>query len=223
MCEPTTIALGVSAALTALGTGAQIHGQREADTERASTIRNAITEQQGARDRGMGAALSTLPAVERPAIDAAMDRAAADRGADYAAATAPQGGYLPSQAAAPQVVRDAVDRGRADTAGYLGQRSDALGRLGGWSDALFGVRQGVGRAGEGVAAATSAGRGAASLLPGALQAAGGAGSGWRLAGDLMNMAGQFAGAAGGTPGGWGSIFGSTGPAAGMPKNKPAAL
>jgi hypothetical protein len=222
MCEPTTIALGISAAAAAAGTGMQIQGQRAADQERAGVIRNAITEQQGARNRGVEAALSTLPAVSRPAIDASITSAAGDRVADYGAATAPQGGYLPGQSAAPQVVRDAVDRGRADTSGYLGQRADALGRLGGWSDALFGVRQNIGRAGEGVAMAGSAGRGAASLLPGALQAAGGAGSGWRMAGDLTNLAGQFAGAYGGAPGGWGSIFGGAA-RPNVPKNKPAGL
>lgn len=222
MCDPVSASFAVSAALAAAGTGMQMQGQRQADNERAGVIRNAITEQQSASQRGMAAALSSLPAADRPAIESSMTGAAADRAADYATATAPQGGYLPSQSAAPQVVRDAVDRGRAETAGYLGARSDALGRLGGWSDALFGVRQNIGRAGEGVTAAAGAGRGAASLLPGALQGAGAAGSGWRMAGDLTNMAGQFAGAYGGAPGGWGSIFAST-PRANVPKNKPAAL
>ena len=219
MCEPTTVALGVSAAAAALGTGLQVAGQRQQEDAQAATIRRQTVAQEGIRGRAMESAMAATDAVAPGRVEADTAAAVADRRQSLAAAISPEGGYLPGQSAGPQIVRDAVDRGRADGAAYLGARADGAARMGGWNDVLFGIGQQIRRGSEGVNAAGSASRGTAGLLPGQMAGAASAGSGYRLAGDLVNIAGQAAGAYGG--GNWGSIFGAPRPNA--PKNKPAAL
>ena len=209
MCEVTTIMGLTSLALAAAGTGAQIAGQRQADDERAGVIRRQTAGQQAIRGRAMESAMAALPETAPAQVEANIQSGAENRAPALAAAISPEGGYLPGQSGGPQVVRDAVNRERAGNSLYLGGRADALGRMGGWQDALFGIGQSLRRGAEGVTAAGSASRGLAGLLPGQMAGAGSAGQGLRLTGDLMNVGSQAVGAFG--PGAWNSVFGPARP------------
>jgi hypothetical protein len=239
MCEPVLIA---SAALAAAGAGATAYGnaqsakatnsalmQSTANTaeanRRAYEAARATTEQQAERNKqGVQAVTETVPAVSRPAVDAAAAAAAAQRQQQYRAAAPAETGYLPGQSSAPQVVRDAVDAERAKTAGTLGAQADALAQMRGWSDALFGVGRNITGTQERVqrigGAASNENRLAQAAAAGQAQLgnyrqsldnlnigmAGQTGNGWRTVGSLASGVGNLGIAASGSPL-WGSIFG----------------
>jgi hypothetical protein len=207
MCEVATIAALATAAIGAAGTGMQMAGQQRADDSRAAAAMQATRRQRDMNNAAMAGVSPAIDATERSRVDDSMAQAQGQRADTYAGAINPQTEYLPSQSTAPQVVRDAVDRARGENADYLGQRADALARLGSWGDTLFGLRTGVQRANENSAVQGSLSRGAAGLLPGAMAAAGSAGSGLRQAGDLAVFGSQMGSAFG--PSTWGSVFGPT--------------
>lgn len=209
MCSP---ALGVALGSAVVGSAMQMQGQRQAQAAQSRTMAAEQARQDSfaaaSRDR-VGTATDRVGA---PATIAATEAATADRAAELRRVSTPATGqYLPGQGDAPQIVRDEIERRRAEAAGYLDQQGDARARLGGWGDALFGARQEIGRSGQDVATEAGFARGSAAVLPAELRAAQQRGQGWRTAGDLVTAGGML-----GAPyasKGWNWAFG--GPAAPM--------
>lgn len=201
MCDVTT-ALMVGA--TALGSGLQIMGQDQAHRAQAEVARQTAQAQRGFRNTAIDSAMRGTEVASRPAVEDGIERNRQSRVAAYAPAIAPQSGYLPGQSAGPQIVRDAIDRTRTEVAGDVGQRAGALARLGGWSDALYGVSRDIRRTGEEAPVQASFARGVGGLLPLRTAAAGYRGSMLRTAGDLVTGAGLLGGPY--VERGWRSLF-----------------
>lgn len=202
MCEPTTIA---ALAATAIGSAMQIQGQRQAQRAQQGAIEAESVRQRGYQQEAQGYVDTAREGAARPQVENATARAAGEREAanrEAAAVPTAMGGYLPGQTAGPQVVRDEVDRQRGIAAAFTGQQAGARANLGGWTDALMGVRTGIGRAGEGVAQAASFGRGSAGVLGNELQAASQKGALMRGLGDATVAFGPLAATTN-----WGSVFG----------------
>jgi hypothetical protein len=212
MCNPVA-AIAIGSALA--GTAMQVQGQRQATRAQNDVASAERIRQDGSRARSIAFTDTAREGASRGTTDQAMAQSAAERAVDYRAAApvpAAQGGYLPGQGGGPQVVRDEVDRQRGLAAAFSNQQAGARANLGGWSDALFGARTGIARAGQGAAQESSFSRGSASLLPGDMQAAAQRGANWRMAGDLVAGGGNLAAGTYGGPNGWGSLF-SSAPAA----------
>jgi hypothetical protein len=210
MCEPTTIA---ALAATAVGSAMQMQGQRQAQRAQRGAVEAENTRQRGYQQQAMGYVDTAREGASRPEVESATARAVDERAtANRAAAAVPQamGGYLPGQAGAPQIVRDEVDRQRGIASLFAGQQADARAGLGGWSDALQGVRTGITRSGQGIAMQGSFGRGSAGVLGNELQAAGGAGAGMRALGDAVVTFGPAAATRFGGSDGWGRVFSRSG-------------
>lgn len=197
MCEPATIIAGASLLATAAGTAAQIKGQSDARKAQKSAVAAEITRQGDTRRHQLESIANTTNGIDRQSTDAATQEGAASRGAEYSAASAPAGTeYLPGQANAPQVVRDAVDQKQGAAGAYVGQQGQALANLGGWSDALFGTRRKIARNAQGIGIDATDAKASASLLGTDLAGAGFDGMGMRTAGDIGVAAGTLGAGAG---------------------------
>lgn len=192
MCDPVTaVALGAAAA----GTGLQVAGQRQSDRAEASAIRNETARQNRIADASRTRLDTTLGQVSQSMSDAEMARATDSRAESMRAASSlpgPGQGYLPGQAAAPQIVRDEIDRQRGLSSMFLNQQAGARANLGGWSDALFNSRVASGRGAQDIGTNASFARGSAGVLPLEMRAAAGRGAGLRTAGNLVAGAGMLA-------------------------------
>lgn len=212
MCEPTTLA-ALALATTAAGTGMQMHGQRQAQKAQQGAVEAETVRQRGYQQQAQGYVDTAREGAARPEVDSATARATGEREiANRAAAAVPaaMGGYLPGQMAGPQIVRDEVDRQRGLASAFTSQQAGARANLGGWNDALMGVRTGIIRSGQGIAQQGSFGRGSAGVLGNELQAAGGAGAGMRMLGDAVTTFGPMAATSFGGTNGWGNIFAAGG-------------
>lgn len=214
MCEPVSLATAASLAATAIGSTMQIQGQKKAQSAQQDVANAERIRQQGFQQRQQSEVDAAIPQVSRPQVETNMAAATGQREAALREASPTQTGYLPGQGNGPQVVRDEVDRRRAEVADYTGQQAAARAKIGGWADALYGVRTNVARTAQNVQTQGGFARGSLTPMQSEMSAAGYQGEGMRTGGDLAVLAGRAIPAASSAfgankVGGWGGIFGGS--------------
>lgn len=209
MCEPLTIA---AAALAAGSVGANAIGASQRDAERSRVRQAEDQRQQQYQNQQTSQFNQTLNKVQKPATDQAVAQEADARTASDSALIDQGGNYVPVTGSAPQEVgssiaratREALNRAKGQARrnanfsavqGVSQKNNIELGRDAQWQQ-IFGDNQ----------------RRSAALLPGEMEEANRAGSGWRTAGQIMSTAATAAGMAGLYGGGpsWGDLFGAGG-------------
>ena len=201
MCDPISIGLAVAAA----GTVAKYAGDQQAKraTVGAYTAEQARQKEKTAQqDQLLDQSYQTASKLKDPnAQQEAVDARRAQFIAALNARPADQA-YLPGQDSAPQVVADAASARGARQDAYSQQQAEALARMTGFGDQLFGTQIQLGRNSQGIGQLGRDKANSAGVLDAEMRAAQFKGSTLRGLGDLAQMIGTSM-AGGGMGGGMG--------------------
>lgn len=202
MCNPLAIGL----ALTAAGSVAQYRAQQGRDEAMGNAQRRELDRQDKLFKESQALFQRNRETYERPAADAIMESAKADRIQQYEAAdrNAPRANEAPpgQGMGANQVVAEAFQRAAGDAAGQARQIGDAKATLASFGDFITGAAFENNRRSGDIGMLGSFKQGSSNVLPLELQGILSKPSRTATAGNLLTALGSAAmGSAGGGPGG----------------------
>lgn len=196
MCDPLTIAVG----LTAAGSAAQIMGQQKAQKAMRGAQEAERIRQKSYQSESDAAFAASKDRASRGSQDMEMAKAVADRKAAYDAATqsaqapvAPEGANLAGDQAGNAVVASEVAKQSARGLGFAGQQGNAKAALQGYGDVQLGNAIYNARQLQEQARIGNAMQGSASILPLEMQAAQQKGQGLMTLGSALAAGGNIAG------------------------------
>lgn len=196
MCEPMSALSAAGLALSALSMGAGMIAQGKAKEARNAAVQAENTRQRHIQQGSNALFDQTITQASKPAQDAAVDDAGDERTTQDTARLKAFPTMTPNVGDAPKEIGGAFTRALR---GALTRNIDRAGRtadVNAYGDATRGLGVNLARAGQWQSIFGNQAVNSSRLLPGELEDANNAGSGWANIGGLLSGAGRIAGAAG---------------------------